>query len=369
MNQNNQRNHGIDILKILAMFMITILHTEGHGGILFSGKLIFNQDNFFYSHYSVAWFLEILCYGAVDCYAMISGYVNWKNSVRYHKLVLLWVQVVFYTISITLIYSFLDGSESNWFNAFFPILTHQYWYITAYVGVFLLMPVLNKYLQNTDNKVLYLHLILIFIVMSILPIFIGKGDPFILNAGYSTLWLAIMYLFGAAISKLKENKINQYKLLAWFIIIITITWGYKIGIDYFNIYHKFSLNYPNLVDYRSPTVVLSSIVLVLLCSQLNINNKYLKKLIVLVSNATLGIYLIHDNGLVRSNLISNYASEFIYQSQLGMIGSIIVGAATIFVICCFIEIIRENIFSLLGINSFIRKISWSSLNDYTTRSV
>ena len=77
------------------MFMITILHTEGHGGILFSEKLTFNQDNFFYSHYSVACFLEILCYGAVDCYAMISSYVNWKNSVRYHKLVLLWIQVVF----------------------------------------------------------------------------------------------------------------------------------------------------------------------------------------------------------------------------------------------------------------------------------
>ena len=38
MNQNNQRNYGIDILKRLAMFMITVLHTEGHGGILFSGR-------------------------------------------------------------------------------------------------------------------------------------------------------------------------------------------------------------------------------------------------------------------------------------------------------------------------------------------
>lgn len=128
------------------------------------------------------------------------------------------------------------------------------------------MPVLNKYLQNTDSKALYLHLILIFIVMSILPIFIGKGDPFILNAGYSILWLAIMYLFGTTISKLKENKLNQYKLLAWVIIIITINWGTKITIDYFNIYNESSLNLPNLVDYRSSVVVLYSILLIFLCS-------------------------------------------------------------------------------------------------------
>lgn len=31
------RNYGIDLLKILAMFMITILHTQGHGGILWGG--------------------------------------------------------------------------------------------------------------------------------------------------------------------------------------------------------------------------------------------------------------------------------------------------------------------------------------------
>lgn len=102
--------------------------------------------------------------------------------------------------------------------------------------------------------------------MSILPIFIGKGDPFILNAGYSILWLAIMYLFGTTISKLKENKLNQYKLLAWVIIIITINWGTKITIDYFNIYNESSLNLPNLVDYRSSVVVLYSILLIFLCS-------------------------------------------------------------------------------------------------------
>ena len=37
------RNNGIDILKIMSMFMVLILHLLGHGGIIrsFCGKLCF----------------------------------------------------------------------------------------------------------------------------------------------------------------------------------------------------------------------------------------------------------------------------------------------------------------------------------------
>ena len=86
-----KRNFGIDLLKITAIFMVVILHTNGHGGILFSPSLTYTQENFFYSNYSIVWLIEYLAYCAVNCYALITGYFYWNKKVQYYKLVVFWL--------------------------------------------------------------------------------------------------------------------------------------------------------------------------------------------------------------------------------------------------------------------------------------
>lgn len=86
-------------------------------------------------HYS----LKALFSPAVNCYALITGYVNRNRKIRYYKLAIFWIQILFYMISIASIYSIVEDyfDQTIWFNAFFPIMSYQYWYMTAYVGVFL----------------------------------------------------------------------------------------------------------------------------------------------------------------------------------------------------------------------------------------
>ena len=64
-----KRNIGIDLLKIVSMLMIVTLHMLGHGGVL---------DNMppMSRCYQVAWLIEIACYGAVNCYALASGFLT-----------------------------------------------------------------------------------------------------------------------------------------------------------------------------------------------------------------------------------------------------------------------------------------------------
>ena len=84
-----KRNYGVDALRILAMYMIVILHVLGQGGILDAVRRGTGQ-------YSVAWFMEIASYCAVNCYALISGYVGVKTKFRMSNILYLWLQVVFY---------------------------------------------------------------------------------------------------------------------------------------------------------------------------------------------------------------------------------------------------------------------------------
>lgn len=73
---SDRRNYGIDLLRMLSMFMVSVLHVLGQGSVLSaSGKIPLN--------YAFAWFLEISAYCAVNCYALISGYVGVKSRFKY----------------------------------------------------------------------------------------------------------------------------------------------------------------------------------------------------------------------------------------------------------------------------------------------
>lgn len=109
-----ERNLGVDLLKIVSMLMIVTLHMLGHGRIL--------ENLPFMSHsYRAAWMLEIICYGAVNCYALISGFLLAHCNAR--KLFGLWLQVMFYSLLVTSLMSltFMHGMmpREEWIYSFF----------------------------------------------------------------------------------------------------------------------------------------------------------------------------------------------------------------------------------------------------------
>ena len=96
--KKHEKNYGIEWLRILSMYMVAVLHTLGQGGILGS----FKQGDL---SFSIAWFLETAAFGAVDCFALISGYVGYHSHFRYKKGLRLWFQTFFYTIGITILFA------------------------------------------------------------------------------------------------------------------------------------------------------------------------------------------------------------------------------------------------------------------------
>lgn len=94
------RNYGIDFLRMISMIMIVMLHTLGHGGIL-------RSVSFLSVHYQIAWLLEVIAFGAVNTYAMISGFVSVDSHFKISNILILWLQVLFYGILINTVFFFL----------------------------------------------------------------------------------------------------------------------------------------------------------------------------------------------------------------------------------------------------------------------
>ena len=175
------RNYGIDLLRIISMLGVVFLHVLGHGGIL---SLDLSPVNF-----SMVWFIEILAYPAVNCFVLISGYIGYKEEKIFPKiknLLNLAFTVAFYSVSSFLIFKFFSPETlglKELVKSFFPIILKNYWFFTAYVGLFLLSPMLNLLVYKSNFKHAFVYLA----VFSLFSIISTVYDSFSFIGGYSVI--------------------------------------------------------------------------------------------------------------------------------------------------------------------------------------
>ncbi len=357
-----KRNYNIDLFRIIAAFLVTVLHVLGKGGIL-------NSTSPSETNYWIAWFLEIFAYCAVNCFALISGYVMVNKTVKVKNMLGLWFQVLFYSLLFTsLFFAFLPESRSikNWVVAVMPILGKQWWYVSSYFALCFFIPFLNKAINNisqqTYKKILLLILFVICCIDCVLPI-----DAFTLNNGYSAIWLMIVYLFGAYIRKYNIcEKITAFKCIMGYFSMIILTFVSKITIWFLtkSIFGQAKFE-DTFISYISITILLSAIFLLLFCLKIKINNTA-TKLISFVSPAALGVYLIHVHPLVFNFLINNAFVSFVTKSPIVMIICVILASLAIFVLCTIIELLRIEIFKLIKVSKLSEFIA-RKINDFYLR--
>ena len=347
------RNYGIDLLRIVTMFMIVNLHVFWYGGILRSENLYFLS-----AKYNIVWILEIICYVAVNCYALISGFVGIESRYKYSNIVLLWLRVVFYSISLYLIgciFGIVDFNFKTLVTFCFPVVNSKYWYFTAYFCLFFFMPILNSALENMEYKLLRNSIIMIIIIISVLP-FIYAGDIFLTRNGSSFVWLMVLYLIGGFIKKYNlHNKFSNNSMIILFVFCIILELGSAYLTSYLDLKGVTDFKF-TLISYTSSTMLLSGISLLIIFSKLKV--KSLKKIIAFLSPLCFSVYLIHEHEVFSKRFIVGKSATFLNYSTLKMLLYIIITDIAIFVGCIFIDYFREKLFKKLELKkrlSFIDK--------------
>ena len=257
---HSERNHGIELLRIFAMLLAAVLHILKKGGVITA-----SEGNL--AAYSTVWLLEAAAYCAVNCYALISGYVGYSDRpkpLRLARCIELWLQVVFYSVIITTVYCIAGvGSVgvSDFADAFLPVTSKQYWYFTAYIGMFFFIPLLNALVRRLNRRALVSLCIMLIAVFSLYDTFASfwKKDPLALVGGHSPLWLGVLYIFGAAMKKLRvPESMSSKKALLIYASAAVFTALFKITGDRLLRFVPGSL----FVRDTSPTVLLCAAALV-----------------------------------------------------------------------------------------------------------
>ncbi len=347
-----KRNYGIDLLRIMLMFMIVMLHILGDGGVLEAARPLS-------VNYNVAWLIESFAYCAVNGYALITGYVYFEAKYKLSSLVTLWLQTLVYSAGI-MAFAWLMKPElffvDDLLDACFPISRGTYWYLSAYVGLFFLIPFLNAAIRTIPEQRMKKMLLILLAVFSVYTTICG-GDPFTLNGGYSVIWLVLLYIVGACIKKYEwGTQFLPGKALGFYTAAIGVSWLIKIGIESLGMRMSGTLWNGNiLISYTSPTMTLAAVFLLLAFKKMRLSDKA-AKLVGVFSPAAFGVYLIHKQEYVSGHFIRGRFAAFTQQNVIMMVFGVVVAAVIVFVICILIDRIRYQVFRFLKISKRLEKL-------------
>jgi len=196
MGLKKNRIVSIELLRVLAMMMVVMLHYLSKGGLLTPLTEEFGAGAY------ITWLLEAFSIVAVNVYMLISGYFLVESGFKAGRLAQLICQVLFYSLLIPPILMALGMLAPGQLSVYrllqylFPNQMSHYWFITAYMIMYLLSPVLAAGARQLSQKQLQITIILLLcffsVSKSVLPVRLEID-----NEGYDGLWFVCVFLVAA----------------------------------------------------------------------------------------------------------------------------------------------------------------------------
>lgn len=99
-----ERNRNLDLLRIVSMFMVVLLHSFNHGGLLQDIAPAYGTPNLY-----LVQAIFSFCLVAVNCFVLISGYFLCASDFKLKKWVSTWGQALVYSVGIYFVLTFVCG--------------------------------------------------------------------------------------------------------------------------------------------------------------------------------------------------------------------------------------------------------------------
>lgn len=193
-----KRMANMELLRIVAMMMVVLLHYLSKGAFLspLTGEM---QTNGY-----VAWLMEAFAIVAVNVYMLLSGYFLVESGFRPGRLVELVCQVLFYTVMVPVVLVVCgilpvgDITVYQILQYVFPTQMLHYWFVSAYILMYLFVPILSAGAKALSQKQLQITIALLIAVLavskSLIPVKLELD-----NLGYDAIWFMCVFLVAAYI--------------------------------------------------------------------------------------------------------------------------------------------------------------------------
>ncbi len=349
-----ERKISLDYFRILIMGFIVTLHILGVSGLFYNindGNISKVTINYCF----ISW-LEAFCVSGVNCFVLLSGYFLVDDEFKKNKVISLIGQTLFYSISITIIIMIFNNEPigiNSLVQSFFPVILSKYWFITAYIVLYILSPYINLIINSLNKKELGRLIIILVCIFSGWKTLVPFAPTLDSTKGYGIIWFIVLYFIGAYIKRhFYSEKRSKYYFYIYFLITFAI-FIFKISMIYLSSkYNYFSKVQNALYHYNSLSVLGASVALFIAFVQKSDlrPNKWVMK----ISGLTLGVYLIHEHFLFREILWLDIVKIQLHVENKFLPIIIFISVFGVFISCILIEYLRKM--SILLIKKFTHNI-------------
>lgn len=326
------RDSNIELLRLIAMYMIVLHHFIVHS--CFPDVLDISAT--LSTSTALSTCLDGFLYIGVNCFILISGYYGVRLKVK--SILNLYLTCLCYGLIGYLLHIYVSDASLGRtliYNSVFIFSHSQWWYISCYIGLLLLSPIINVFLSNASK---YHHQLAI-LSMTILSVYLGYlwHNPDYDIDGYSLLQFIYLYIIGNYLRKYLPRNFafcHRKKLILCYIT-SSLVWGAITCCQHL-------INIPciwNPWAYNNPIIIFSSISFFLLFISFSFQSKKTNWL----ASGTLAAYLLQDQLYIGKNLYPKVASLFEPLSYMNQIAYLLLLSIIFILVAIFIEKLRQRI--------------------------
>ena len=334
-----ERDSNFELLRLFAIFSVLMYHFISYYTINYS------PDN------KLGYISWLPFRTAVTLFVFVSGYYHIRFSVKGLTRLIAKTVLIFIPIEIIAFFCLDYGGERTLFTAMaeslMPLAKGPYWYIVNYLCLYLLSPVINKYLKD----ITFYQRIYLLLTLSFISIYLGlPGCVDELQDGKNLAHFILLYLIGDSL-KLYEPKIRKINTSYFVLSFLLINIGQVL---FFYIFYDTALqSFWFLVDRNNgPILMVNAIITFILFSRIHLRNKYIN----LIASSVLVMYIVQQEPFLRSFLSSvyeriwcpDYAYNFYgYEATLKLIGYLTVRALFYMTVALCIDRLLQPIWRII----------------------
>ena len=282
-NRGQQRDSSIELFRILATFMVLVVHFTGWfvGGV--RDPFDATKPLSFRIGQTVIESLSVIC---VNSFLIISGWFGIRlkfKSIWKLYLLLVFIYLPFYLCECIALKQFsLPALINN-----LLVFTRESYFIQCYTVLMLLSPLINSFFEKYGRKSLILVLAL-WAIEALMENILGN-ESLGINSGYSLVHFVLMYML-ARTAFLYKDKIVEVKRYRWLI-------GYFACAGIVCLLHL--AGFSHAWDYSNPIVVIEAFCLFFVF----LYKPFYNKAVNWIASSTLAVYIIHTTNPAYAALV------------------------------------------------------------------